>query len=482
MINDQIGKGRKKIIIDSEINDETIIDVLQKAFTIHKQNVNDIKYLIDYYKGKQDIDNRQSSYTSDVNEKVTLNYANSAVRDIVGYTFGKPAELIQRTTKYKKDMETISNIMEYENSSVIDHEAATMAGITGISYLCVLPTEEVDSDYMPDVPLKINVLDNQTTFVVQSPKMGNPVILSCTYYTENKKTRFLCYTDTQIFVIESNGKYSLNNNSKIIETARNPIGLNPIIRVQNNAFLMGDFEIAISVLNALNLIASDSVNDVENVIKSLLVIINAELNKENVENVKKNRILEIVGAVGQNVDAKFIYQQLDSNGIQNLREYFEEAFKMIVGIPDRKTRGGGGGDTGDAVELRDGWADLEIVARIKENYFKIAKKKQLAVIISILKKLNYVSNNIKLIDLDIKFPRNKNDNLQSKAQSYATILGTKTIAPEDALEMANMTTDVTEVIARGENYWSKKQELENQQQTVTDSEVNKNTQSKSANS
>ena len=231
--------------------------------------------------------------------------------------------------------------------------------------------------------------------------------------------------------------------------------------VQNNQFLMGDFETATSVLNALNLIASDSVNDVENVIQSLLVIINAELNKENVDKVKKNRILELVGEVGANVDAKFIYQQLDSLGIQNLREYFEEAYKTIIGIPDRKTRGGGGGDTGDAVKLRDGWADIEIVARIKESYFKAAKKKQLAVIINILQRLNYISSNIKPTDLDVKLPRNKNDNLQSKSQSYSTIISTKTIAPEDALEMSDMTTDVTEVIARGEAYWSKKEESQN---------------------
>ena len=59
---------------------------------------------------------------------------------------------------------------------------------------------------------------------------------------------------------------------------------------------MGDFEVAISVLNALNQIASDSVNDVENVIKSLLVIINSELDQDVAANAKKNRILELLGA------------------------------------------------------------------------------------------------------------------------------------------------------------------------------------------
>ena len=65
--------------------------------------------------------------------------------------------------------------------------------------------------------------------------------------------------------------------------------------VQNNLFLMGDFEVAISVLNAINQLASDSLNDVENVIKSLLVIINSELEDENVDQVKKNRVLELLG-------------------------------------------------------------------------------------------------------------------------------------------------------------------------------------------
>ena len=65
--------------------------------------------------------------------------------------------------------------------------------------------------------------------------------------------------------------------------------------IQNNAFLMGDFEVAITVLDALNQIASDSVNDVENVIKSLFVVINAELEDGAGDEIKKNRILELVG-------------------------------------------------------------------------------------------------------------------------------------------------------------------------------------------
>ena len=49
-------------------------------------------------------------------------------------------------------------------------------------------------------------------------------------------------------------------------------------------------------------------------------------------------------------------------------------------------------------------------------------------------------------------PRNKHDNIQSKSQSFAGLMATGVIAPEDALAMADMTTDITGVVERGKDY------------------------------
>ena len=479
LLGPNIGNGRRKIFDDREINKETIIPILMDAFNVHRLNVQDMKYLLKYYKGKQDILKRNAPSTSEINNKVVLNYAYSSVRDIVGYTFGKPIQIIPRKAKYRKDIKKLMDIFEYENVSTVDHEVATYSAICGMSYICTLPSKDLTSDYMPDIPITVNNLDPLKTFVIQSNKIGNPVRLSCTYWTDKKNTYFTAFTDTQIFYIKSVGNGTLSSTRNEIVEDVNIIGLNPIQRIQNNEFLMGDFEVAITVLNALNQIASDSVNDVENVIKSLLVIINSELDDSVTENAKKNRILELLGAPGANVDAKFLYQQLDSMGISNLREYLEEAYKVIIGIPDRKTRGGGGGDTGDAVKLRDGWADIEIVARIKEAYFKIGKKKQIAVAIKILQLLGLANIDFKTIDLDVKFTRNKNDNLQTKAQAFSTLHGTRTLDPADSLEMCDITTDVTEVIDRGKKYWEKvaQDNLELQKQTQETLNKNANTSS-----
>ena len=72
-----------------------------------------------------------------------------------------------------------------------------------------------------------------------------------------------------------------------------------------------------------------------------------------------------------------------------------------------------------------------------------------------MKELQQVNEDFKVMDIDIKFSRNKTDNLQSKAQSYSTFIGTKTISPEDGLEMCDVTTDVVEVAERGKKYWDK---------------------------
>lgn len=457
-------KGRKKIIIDGEVRPDTIFDIISKAWIVFQRNSVEINKLIDYFLGIQNVKYKgtpgASFYGNEIKNKTTINYASSTVRTIVGYSFSQGAQIVQRKGKHLKDIEKLVDIMNYENSETVDFEAGVMSSICGVSYLGLFPTKELYSDYMPEYPIVPMYLDPLSTFIICSPELGNPTKLSVAFYVskELNKTIFYAYTDNERYTIECKGQGTFSpSTAKIIDYGRNPIGLNPILCVPNNKFMLGDFELAMEVSDALNLLASDSVSDVENVIKSLLVIMNAELTGDEAKKARKNRILQLIGSPGQSPDAKFIYQQLDAIGMQNLREYLEEAYKTIVGIPDRKTRGGGGGDTGDAVKLRDGWADIEIVARIKERYFKIAKKKQLAVAIKVLQLLGEVSQDFKLEDIDIKLPRNKHDNIQTKAQSFSTLLSTGEIAPVDALAMADITNDITGVVDRAKKYNNQKQ-------------------------
>ena len=155
--------------------------------------------------------------------------------------------------------------------------------------MITLPSSSISKDMTPDIPIVHSYLDPRNTFVVQSTEVGNPTILSCNYIVNRVtgKKDYTCYTDKFKFEFS-------NMNPDTLKVSINPLGMNPITMVENSLFLTGDWEQAIAVMNAQNQVTSDSLNDIEGTIKSLLVILGAEFDDTDSENtdlqkIKKNR-------------------------------------------------------------------------------------------------------------------------------------------------------------------------------------------------
>lgn len=439
--------GRQRIVLNyTEVTPKNVIEVLNKALEIHNKNRQDCEYLIKYVLGNQDILNRTESQTSSINNKVVVNYAWASTREIVGYTLGNPIELTAINMEDREDVATLNKVYNYEESFVVDTDAATYGSICGLGYLITLPSTDISKDNTPEVPIVYDYLDPRTTFVVQSAEVTNPQIMSCHYVETDDGVTYTCYTDKYKMVV---------TNLESVKSTTNPIGLDPITMLENSLFLTGDWEQAISVMNASNIVASDSLNDIEGTIRSLLVILGAELDEEDdttLTKVKQNRLLQLFspgGNVGSGVlDAKFISPTLDSTSTQNIREYLDEVRNIITGIPDREGSGVGG-DTGAAVLNRNGWTDIEIVAKLKELFIKKAKKRQLAVAIAILKKLNMVSDNLLSSDIDVNIERHRMDGLSDRVNAFATLVGTGELATIDCLELTGITNRASEMVERG---------------------------------
>ena len=407
--------------------------------------------------GKQAILDRPEPNTSHINNKAVVNYAYPITRQIVGYTFGNPLELVQKNTDKQPQVQTLSDIFGYEEVYATDICTATFCSVCGLGYEITLPSKDINKDNTPEIPIVIDYLDPRTTFVVQSTDVGNPQIMSCMEITdiEGNFKKYVMFTN--------NYKFTLDYDTKEIKTEKNPIGLDPITLIPNSLFLVGDWEEAISVMDALNLVTSDSLNDIEGTIKSLLVLIGAELDENDestLSKIKEKRLLSLTGGtegVSSNLDAKFIAPKLDSVSVQNIREFLEDARNVITGIPDRSANSSGG-DTGEAVINRDGWTDIEIVAKLKELFFKKGKKRQVAVAIKILQQLDIVPKDLSVLDIDINIGRHTTDNLGTKTTAFATLVGTGELATIDALEMSGLTTRTAEVVERGKQAKEEKKE------------------------
>ena len=458
----ELNYGRKRIILDyEEVTPENFREVFMAAFKYFGSNKKDCEILIDIYLGKQDILNRPAPNTSNINNTTVVNYAFPITREIVGYTFGNPFELVQKNEDKQADVQTLSDICEYEGAYEIDISTATFASICGFGYQLTLPSSDLSHDNTPEIPVVITELDPRHTFVVQSTRPGNPQIMSCMEIidTTGTKVKYIAFTDKYKFTInlpkssfaDSDNKVVVDKDTQVI-VENNPIGLDPITMFPNSLLLTGDWEQAIPVMDALNQVVSDGLNDIEGAIRSLLVLIGTELDEDGttLKAIKDKRLLALANANGQNgtLDAKFIAPKLDSVEVQEIREFLNDARNIITGIPDRQAAVSG--DTGAAVINRNGWTDIEIVAKLKELYFKNAKKKQIAVVIKILQKADKIAKDLQVIDINITLGRNTLDNLSVKASAFASLVATGELATIDALEFSGLTNRTKEVVDRGE--------------------------------
>ncbi|MEG3036969.1 MAG: hypothetical protein RR832_05370, partial [Bacilli bacterium] len=117
----------------------------------------------------------------------------------------------------------------------------------------------------------------------------------------------------------------------------------------------------------------------------------------------------------------------------------------------------------EAVKLRDGWGDLEVVARITEMYIKKYKKRQIAVNLKVCKLLGLIDDSLNSIDIDIKLTRNQTDNLQSKVQAGSTLYGMG-VSKEDTAELMSITNDISGFVNRWEETEKKENVIVNQKE------------------
>lgn len=461
------GRIEIKTSITEDADIETILKDLDYTLPLHYENARKIDYLYKYWKGGQPILDRVKEVREDIDNKVIINLAASATRQITGYTFGKPIEFIHRKDTDEVEMEVLNNCFKSSFKTVTDNEIFTDLSVCGVGYRAITPIKGYNgTQYELGIsPFALTRLDPVDTFCVYSQSIPKTLVYAVTYYVKRypdqvDETIYQIYIGNREFLITVPGASpktvsGISINDETVKETRNLLGI-PIIPYKNNMIMAGDWELAISIVDALNVVASDSVNDIVQFVQSLLVFINAEMDSDKAEELKIHKMLSLISQEGLNADVKYIAQQLESTRVQMTLEWLEGEFDTVVGIPDRKTRGGGGGDTGEAVKLRDGWGDLEILARIKEPYVEKGEMETLMFAINLIKEYNLIEK-LLVYDIEIKFSRNKSDNLMIKTQSYSNLIATQTITPEDAMTICDFVNDTQEVSKKGDKYWKAKE-------------------------
>ena len=429
--------GRRVIYSDKEeITPENVIEVLDKALAVHNQNRSEIQYLFDYYKGRQPILERTKEYRKEICNRIVENRANEIVSFKVGYLMGEPVQYVSRGSD-EDGAYGINKLNEYvfeEDKAAKDKELADWFTICGTAYRMVLPDRTAEDG---DSPFNIYTLDPRNSFVVYHSGLGNKPLMGVRYVLrEDGSTVYSVYTSSAHFEITQPGNAAGGSlgGKGIAFYESHILGGVPIVEYPANSARMGAFEAVLPILDAINNVASNRIDGVEQFIQAILVFQGIDPDNDDVSRLKEE------GGIAVPPDGKVSYltQELNQTQTQTLVDYLYQTVLTICGMPNRNG-GTSTSDTGSAVIMRDGWSAAEARAKDTELMFKMSEKRFLRLAVNIAN--TYRDINIRPSDIEIRFTRRNYENIQAKAQVLSELLSNEKVHPRLAFEHCGMFVD-----------------------------------------
>ena len=459
----------------SELTAEKIRQILPQVLREHQKNANEIDYLYNYYKGKQPILKKQKNVRPEINNKVLENHAFEIVEFKKAYVYGEPVQYVQKGEKDNQiinpEISDLNRFMESEDKSSRDKELAEWQYICGTAYRWTdVDKDEEDED---DAPFEIRIPDPRRTFVVYSSGIKGEQLFSghYSYFSESIQTEngeefiskyriVTVYTEKfQCEFKESFGNFEILNlempindtETQLVKEYQLTIKGHRIIEYPLNNARLGLIELVMTGLNALNRIKSDDLDGIDQFIQSLLVFVNQDVDAEDVVE------LMALGAVKINsndpnkpADIKLLTSQLMHSETKIVTDDIYNNVLTICGVP-RLNDKPSGGDTGQARLLGEGWTMADERAKQDELSFKKSERQFLKLILEICKYKNTLKN-LKISDIDIKFTRNKSDNLLVKTQGLMN-MQTSQVPPEIAFVTCGLFSDPNDVYQKAREYY-----------------------------
>jgi len=463
----------------NELTGEKIKQILPQVLRQHDKNVDEINYLYDYYKGKQPILNKMKKVRPEINNKVLENHAFELVEFKKAYVYGEPVQYVQKGEKDNElinpEISELNKFMESEDKSSRDKELAEWQYICGTAYRWA----DIDNnDEEEEAPFEIRTPDPRRTFVVYSSGISGEQLFSghYSYFSENiqdengqdfiSKYRIITvYTEDFMYEFKENfGNFELLNfdvpinscKTKKIQAYPLVVKGHRIIEYPLNQARLGLIELVMTQLNALNIIKSDDIDGIDQFVQSLLVFINQEIDLDTFKTLVEAGAIEVTSNDPQKpADVKLLTSQLLHSETKIVTDDLYNNILTICGVP-RLNDKPSGGDTGQARLLGEGWTMADERAKQDELSFKKSERQFLKLILRICKYKSSLKN-LKISDIDIKFTRNKSDNLLVKTQGLMNMKQAQ-VPPDVAFSICGLFSDPNDVYAKGvkyfgENFW-----------------------------
>jgi SPP1 family phage portal protein len=316
------------------------------------------------------------------------------------------------------------------NKSYWDAELSRWKHICGTSYKICFPDKEFQTG---ESPFGIDVLSPHDTFVVYHSGLGKKPLMGVyrTLDEDNLTYIYTCYTNKRVFTVKNN---------VVTDDQLNGVGKVLIVEYPNNSRRISTIELVVGITDAINKIQSNRVDGIEQFVQALIKFINCDIDENTFIKLVELGAIKVKSEPGVQADVDIIAKELNQEQTQITKSDLYKAALIVLGMPDREQNTGG--DTGQAVYLRNGWDFAEDRAENNEKPMEKSEKEFLRIALKILSDNDIVDLTIN--DVDIKFNRSKTDNMVVKTQALRGQLDCG-IEPQIAIKTCELYSDPEDV-------------------------------------
>ena len=422
----------------NRIDESNIVKELNNALAYHTQNAREIEYLDRYYRGDQPILYRRKVNRPEVNNKVLVNLAYELVERKVAGICAEPIQYVLRGTDEKKSQEIteLNAIVDSEDKQDCDIDICRWRSICGTAYRFI-GNDDSKGRLLDESDFSLSAENPIYTFVVYHT--NNRPAFSCQIrQDENGNETYLCFTDAQWFVIKG---------GEIVDSGINGNGAIPVIEYPNNSRRLSDIEITVSITDSLNTLSSDRVNGIEQFVSAWVKFVNCEIDKETFLAMRQEGALVVKSNNGENkADVGVMTSELNQTESQVAFDDLFNKFLEIQGLANRE--GNTGGDTGNAVSLRNGHHESSLREAIDEPIIKKAERMSLRIILNRLR----IKKGFTLLpsDIEIHINRDKLNNILTKSEALQILLNSG-IHYKRAIKTVGLFSDAERVAEESKN-------------------------------
>ena len=355
------------------------------------------------YEGRHSILDRLAVDATAPNNKLVNSYPSYITDVSTGYFLGKPISYTSTDADY---MTVLQDIFNYNDEAEHNASVGKRSSIKGTSFEILYIDE--------DNNIRFGALDRENVILVYDNKIAPEPSFAIRHYEIDNAIE-----DTEYIELYTKDRIYYYNYTNQILTLTNEVehffGGVPIVEYQNNDELQGDFEKELTLINAYDLVQSNSANMFEYNDDAILMIKNMSATEgKDVENAKKSRRVMVDGDGG----LEWVTKDQSDQAIENYKTRLASDIHKFSKTPDLTDEAFSGNISGIAIEFKL-WG-LEQNASQKERKFKKGLQRRIELITNIL---NVRGGNYDWRDIKITFTRNMPTNAKEIVEMVNMLRG-----------------------------------------------------------